>query len=139
MKKTDISVSKLQQQVARSENDARCVAADRNRVSGSVDRVASHISTPRLDRGSKAWVNSQDLLPELTICKSQRHFVSAAAAILKGVSLGLNLTQSRCGCTVVCQSFGRTAMFCKNWEIVGSLSCDTWLSLSIAKVRNKRK
>ena len=76
---------------------------------------------------------------QLTICKSQRHFVSAAAAILKGVSLGLNLTQSRCGCTVVCQSFGRTAMFCKNWEIVGSLSCDTWLSLSIAKVRNKRK
>ena len=76
---------------------------------------------------------------QLTICKSQRHFVSAAAAILKEVSLGLNLTQSRCGCTVVCQSFGRTATFCKNWEIVSSLSCDTWLSLSIAKVRNKRK
>ena len=76
---------------------------------------------------------------ELTICKSQRHFVSAAAAILKEVSLGLYLTQSRCGCTVVCQSFGRTATFRKNWEIVGSLSCDTWLSLSIAKVRNKRK
>ena len=76
---------------------------------------------------------------QLTICKSQRHFVSAAAAILKEVSLGPNLTQSRCGCTVVCQSFGRTATFCKNWEIVDSLSCDTWLSLSIAKVQNKRK
>ena len=36
------------------------------------------------------------------LCKSQRHFVSAAAAILKEVSLGLNLIQSRCGCTVVC-------------------------------------
>ena len=45
------------------------------------------------------------VLSQLTICKSQRHFVSAAAAILKEVSLGLNLTQSRWGCTVVCQEF----------------------------------
>ena len=102
------------------------------------------IAGARLAVGEKVTAYAYHLLEndwqtELTICKSQRHFVSAAAAILKGVSLGLNLTQSRCGCTVVCQSFGRTAMFCKNWEIVGSLSCDTWLSLSIAKVRNKRK
>ena len=89
---------------------------------------------PRIMWVVAAWVGAQ-----LTICKSQRHFVSAAAAILKEVSLGLNLTQSRCGGTVECQSFGRTATFCKNWEIVGSLSCDIWLSLSIAKMRNKRE
>ena len=59
----------------------------------------------------------------MTICKSQRHFVSAAAAILKEVSLVRNLTQSRCGCTVLCQSFGRTSTFCKNLEIVDSLFC----------------
>ena len=43
MKKTNMSVSTLKQQVARSENDARFAAADRNRVAS--DRVASHIST----------------------------------------------------------------------------------------------
>ena len=32
MKNIDMSVSKLKQQVARSENDARCAAADRNHV-----------------------------------------------------------------------------------------------------------
>ena len=66
-------------------------------------------------------------------------FCFGCGAILKEVSLGPNLTQSTCGCTVVCQSFGRTATFCKNWEIVDSLSCDTWLSLSIAMVRNTVK
>ena len=67
----------------------------------------------------------------IILCKSQRHFVSAAAAILKEVSLGPNLTQSRCGCAVVCQSFGRTATFCKNWEIVDSLSSVRHMAESI--------
>ena len=79
------------------------------------------------------------LINQMTICKSQRHFVSAAAAILKEVLLGSNLIQSGCCCTVVCQSFGRTAKFCKSWGIVDSLSCDAWLSLSIAMVWTKLK
>ena len=41
--------------------------------------------------------------------KSQCHFVSTAAAILKEVSLGQDLSQSSCCCTVVCQTFGCTA------------------------------
>ena len=85
----------------------------------------------KLDQSIKKRV-----LQQLTICKSQRNFVSAGAAILKEV--GPNLIQSSCCCTVVGWSFRRTSKFCKNWEILDSLSSDAWRSLSIAMVGNKK-
>ena len=59
-KKTDMSVLKLKQQVARNENDAQFAAADRNRLRRSSS--VAHLCAC-LDRGSEAWINSQDLLP----------------------------------------------------------------------------
>ena len=62
-KKTDMSVSKLKQEVARSDYDARFPAADRNRVA-SIENCVAHLFT-HLDRGPrlKSLGHSQDLLP----------------------------------------------------------------------------
>ena len=62
MKKTDMSVSKLKQQVARIENDARYVAADSLWIAFRRSSSAAHpyVRSPGL---RLKWVNSQDLLP----------------------------------------------------------------------------
>ena len=61
IKKTGMSVSKLKQEVARSEYDARFAAADRNHVA-SIEHCVAHLFT-HLDRGSKAWVTVKISFP----------------------------------------------------------------------------
>ena len=72
-----MSVSKLKQQVARSEYDARFAGADRNRVA-SIEYCVAHLFT-HLDRGSKAWVTVKISFPEPFAWFLPFHFSLAVA------------------------------------------------------------